>query len=288
MRKITEIFAEKERTYSFEFFPPKTDKGMQSLYATAEALADKADFFNVTYGAGGSSSKATFEIAVELQKRFGRPVVHHFTCVQHTYSQIARALDEFKRSDIRNILAMRGDPPLEEPNYRPGPEEPKFGYELVKLIRQHDGFFAVGVAGFPEGHPQTPTKELDSRYLRIKQDAGADFVITQLFFDNTLYYEFRDRVRAEGVTLRLLPGILAITDYRRLVEFCQRCGATVPQFVVDAFEPLAGDPEATRKKGIDFAIRQCQDLLDNGSPGLHLYCLNKTEPATTIYNAVSR
>lgn len=289
VRKITDIFAEKSKTYSFEFFPPKTDKGRETMYNTAtELMKLNPDYFTVTYGAGGSTSKATMEIVAEMQKRFDIPVMHHFTCVKHTISALRHAIGEMKRAGICNILALKGDPPANEPNYKPGPEEPRFGYELIKLIREQGDHFAIGVAGFPEGHINTPTKELDSKYLKIKQDAGADFVVTQLFFDNTIYYEFVDRVRKEGVTMRLLPGILTITDYAGLQKFCSTCGATIPQFIRDMFEPIANDPEATLKKGIEFAIKQCQDLLDHGSPGLHFFCLNKVEPTATVYKALKR
>ncbi len=286
MKTLTELFADKQRTISFEFFPPRTEKGTAKLYDTAAVLADKADFFNVTYGAGGSSSKATFDIVVELQKRFALPVMHHFTCVQHTYDDIRKALEQFKAADISNILALLGDPPEGVEDYKPGPDEPHFAYELIKMIREHGDSFCIGAPGFPEGHPLTPTKKLDSEYLKIKQDAGAEVVFTQLFFDNDIYYEFRDRVRAEGVTMRLLPGMLTITNYPKLVEFCDRCGATIPQSVTDIFEPLADDPEATYKRGVEFAVEQCQDLLDNDAPGLHLYCLNKIEPVMSVYNAL--
>ncbi len=286
MKKLTELFKDKQRTISFEFFPPKTEKGIAKLYEAAEELAKVADFFNVTYGAGGSSSKATFEIVVELQKRFALPVVHHFTCVQHTYDDIRKALEEFKAADITNILALLGDPPAGDENYKPGPDEPHFAYELIKMIREHGDFFCAGAPGFPEGHPDTPTKKLDSEYLKIKQDAGAEVVFTQLFFDNDIYYEFRDRVQAEGVTMRLLPGMLTITNYPKLIDFCNTCGATIPDSIKDAFEPIADDLEETRKKGIELAVKQCQDLWDNGADGLHFYCLNKTEPVMTVYNAL--
>ena len=286
MKKLTELFAGKDRTISFEFFPPRTEKGIGKLYETAAVLAEVADFFNVTYGAGGTSRDTTLQVVLELQKRFTLPVVHHLTCVRNTFDDIRRDLKAFKEAGVRNILAMRGDPPADEPNYTPGPDEPRYGYELVKLAREYGDFFAVGVPGFPEGHPQTPTKELDSKYLRVKQDAGADFVFTQLFFDNSLYYEFRDRVRSAGVTMRLIPGLLTITDYPKLVEFCGRCGATVPQSITDAFKPILDDPQASYEKGVELAIKQCQDLLDNGAPGLHLYCLNKIEPVMTVYNSL--
>lgn len=288
MKKVTEIFKEKEKTYSFEFFPPKTEEGRAHLYEVARALSDLgADFFTVTYGAAGSTSKATLEIVKELDARLGKPVIHHYTCVKHTYDDLRIALDELKRAGIRNILAMRGDPPRDEPNYKPMHNEPRFGYELVKLIRQHYGdWFVVGVPGFPEGHILTPTRELDSRYLKIKQDAGAEFVITQLFFDNNLYTEFVERVRKEGVTIRIIPGVLPITDYKKMTQFCDLCGATIPPSISDIFEPLQDNPGETYKRGLGIVTKQCIDLLERGAPGLHFFCLNKTEPVSTIYKSL--
>ncbi len=288
MIKVTEIFESKARTFSFEFFPPKTDKGRDKLFQTAEALAPMADFFSVTYGAGGSTSTSTLEIATELQKRFNRPVVHHYTCIKHSRGFISRALEEMRRCNIRNILAMRGDPPKDEPSYNQGPDEPKFGYELVEQIRyEHGDWFATGVPGFPEKHIQTPTKALDSRYLKIKQDVGAEFVITQLFFDNRNYYEFVERVKQVGVSMRLIPGILPITDYPKLVDFCNTCGANISQSIRDTFESIADETDATYKKGLEVVTAQCQDLLDNGAPGLHFFCLNKVEPVASIFNALT-
>ena len=289
MKKVTDIFEHKDRTFSFEFFPPKTDAGCGRLHEAADALAELgADFFSVTYGAGGSTSKSTLEIVRELQRRLSLPGVHHYTCVRHDYDDIRRALEEMRRAGVRNILAMRGDPPRERPNYRPGPNELRFGYQLVELIhQQHDGWFSVGVPAFPEGHVLTPTKDMDSKYVRVKQDAGAEFIITQLFFDNAVYREFRERIAGEGVTLRAIPGILPITDYRKLVEFCDVCGATVPPSLRDIFEPIQDDPAETARRGLEIVTRQCQDLLDTcGAPGLHFFCLNKTEPVSTIVKSL--
>ena len=242
----------------------------------------------MTYGAGGSTSKATLEIVRELQRRFGLPVVHHYTCVQHSHEDIREALDEMRRSGVRNILAMRGDPPRDAPNYRPGHDEPKFGCELVEMIHHlHCDWFTVGVPGFPEGHLLAPTKRLDSEYLKIKQDAGAEFVITQMFFDNDLYSEFVDRVRSQGVTMRLIPGIMPIKDYPKLAEFCDMCGATIPPSIRDIFEPIRDKPDETYKRGLELVTRQCRDLLEHrGAPGLHFFCLNQIEPAVSIYRAV--
>lgn len=287
MKKITDLFATKEKTISMEFFPPRTDKGRENLFKAATALSEISDFFSVTYGAGGSSSKSTFDIVLELQKTLDLPVMHHLTCVRQDWDTVRAKLAEFREAGIHNILALRGDPPQDEPDYAPGLNEPKYGYELVQAIREYGDYFTICVPGFPEGHPLSETLELDSKYLKVKQDAGADFVITQLFFDNDVYYRFRERVQSIGVTMRLIPGILTITNYKSLLDFCDRCGTSVPGFVAEIFEPLADDPEATYKRGVEFAIQQCQELLDNGAPGLHMYCLNKTEPVTTVYNALS-
>ncbi|MFP4052389.1 MAG: methylenetetrahydrofolate reductase [Phycisphaerae bacterium] len=283
-RKITEIFAEKDRTFSFEFYPPKTDKGMSNLLNAAEELADLgADYFSVTYGAGGAGSKATLNVVRELLERFDVPVMHHLTCVKHTFETIRRELQEMKEAGVRNIMALRGDPPADDPDFEPGHNQPEYSYELVNIIREWGDWFAIGVAGFPEGHPLSPTLPLDSRYLKIKENHGADFCATQLFFENKTYFQFARRVRDAGVTMRLIPGILPITNYVRLLEFCMDCGASVPRSVRSEFGPLKDDREATREKGIEFAIRQCQELLDGGAPGIHFYCLNKTEPVRSIF-----
>jgi len=287
MRKITEIFAQRRRTLSFELFPPKTERGRQALFAAAEALAElRPDFFSVTYGAGGSTASGTLDIAVELQRRFGLPVLHHYTCIRHTRAAIRRALQVMASSDIRNILAMRGDPPRDQPEYTPGPDEPRLGRELIQIIREFGDLFAVGVPGFPEKHVNAPTKELDSLYLKIKQDDGAEFVITQFFFDNEDYFGYVRRVRDVGVTMPILPGILPITDYDKLVSFCRTCGATLSRSIRRALEPIRRDGQEVYARGIELLTRQCRDLLDRGAPGLHFFCLNRAEPVLTIVNGL--
>jgi methylenetetrahydrofolate reductase (NADPH) len=285
--KITDIFETRPRTLSFEFFPPKTDKGRINLFAAAEKLMELGpDFFSVTYGAGGSTSKSTLDIVKELQARHNIPVMHHFTCTKHSRMEIRKQLNEMMASGIRNILALRGDPPADEVTYEPGPDEPRYAFELIRIIRERAGWFSIGAAAFPEGHPQTANKELDSFYTRVKQDAGAEFAITQVFFENELYGEFVDRTRAAGVTIRLIPGILPITNYPRLLNFCETCGATVSPRITEIFAPLADDLDATYEKGLQVVTAQCRDLLARGAPGLHFYCLNKPEPVTTIHKAL--
>ena len=282
MRKIIDLLRTK-RTLSFEFFPPKTDEGRAKLYEAAEKFAALgADFFSVTYGAGGSTSKATLEILTELYRRTHLPVMHHFTCVGHGRKAIAEAMAAMRAADVCNVLAMRGDLPVDQSLYAPLGDEPRFGYELVELLREEDDFFCVGVPGFPEGHVHTPTRQLDSQYLKIKQDAGAEFVITQLFFNNAEFDDYIVRTAHAGVTMPIVPGILPITDFDKLVKFCDICGAALTPAIVKTFAPLAGNAQATLEMGIDVVTRQCQELLDRGCRGLHFFCLNKYEPVATI------
>ncbi len=288
MKKLTDIFQSRERTFSFEIFPPKTGKGEVSL---GEALKELAllpfDFVSVTYGAGGSSRGSTIRWVRQVQEQYTIPVVHHFTCVIHTRNDVRAALDSFKASGVSNILALRGDPPKESPGWTPGADNFQYASDLVRFIRdQYGDFFSIGVAGFPEGHPLAKNRECDADILRKKIDAGGEFVMTQLFFDNALYFDYVKRLRARGVTARVIPGVLPITSYEGVVNFCKGCGASVPQRVHDIFGPIAEDKEKTLQAGIHFAVEQCRDLLAGGAPGIHFYTLNRAEPVRTILEAL--
>lgn len=284
MEKINEIFNNKNKTYSFELFPPKTDKGFANLLATIEQLAAlKPDFISCTYGAGGGNRGKTLDVVEHIQKKHGIIGLAHLTCVLHTKEEIKSILEDIKSRDIRNILALRGDPPLDDPDWQPGEENFKYSSELCAFVREHfDDHFSIGVAGFPEGHVLCPDKNLDAQYLKTKIDNGADFVITQLFFDNQEYFDYVSRLRDLGVSARVIPGILPVTKYQSLVKFCGLCGTTVTDEIKAIFEPIQEDKEATLAAGIEFAVRQCRELLDGGAPGLHFYCLNKVSPTDRI------
>jgi len=287
IKKISQILKEKERTYSFEFFPPKTEKGRQKLPEVARIFKQMgADWFSVTYGAGGSTREATMEIVDELQEKFDIPVMHHFTCVGHSQEELKKILEKMKKNNIRNILALRGDAPEGEEFWTPAPDGLEYCYQLIELIKEHGDFFSIGVAGFPEGHIHCPDKDTDTKYLKIKIDKGGEFVITQLFFDNKDYFEYVERARKAGVRVKILPGVLTITNYKTLLKFCGTCGATIPQKIHDIFKPLEGDDEAVYKAGVDFAAEQCRELLKGGAPGLHFYSLNKVEPTREVLNKV--
>ena len=290
IRKISDILKEKERTYSLEFFPPKTQKGKEKLLETANILTSlRPDWFAVTYGAGGSTRELTMDIADELQKSLEVPVMHHLTCGGHSREELKTIIEEMKRKDIRNILALRGDPPEGMARWEPLPDGLDYAWQLCELIRSNYGnFFSIGVAGFPEGHIDCPDKETDSKYLKIKIDAGAEFVMTQLFFDNKDYFEYIERLGKIGANVRIIPGILPVTNYEALLKFCDRCGATIAPQVHNIFKPLVGDDESTYKTGIEFAIKQCNELLKGGAPGLHFFTLNKPDPTREILNQINR
>ena len=290
MKKITEIFTQKDRTFSFELFPTKTEQGYQNLLTTIAQLAElKPDFISCTYGAGGGSREKTLDIVQHIQERHGIPSVAHLTCVCHSKDDIRQILINAKSRGVCNILALRGDPPKDQPEWKPGPDNFQYSSELCAFIRQNfGGHFAVGVAGFPEGHLLCRDREQDARYLKIKIDNGGELVITQLFFNNQDYFDYVKRLRRLGVQARVLPGILPITNYANLLKFCGNCGCTVTEEVKKIFEPIQDDADKTLAAGIAFTIRQCRDLLAGGAPGLHFYALNKYHPVSEIYQAVKK
>lgn len=290
MEKISEVFKRKERTYSFELFPPKTAQGFTTLRKTIGQLAAlKPDFISCTYGAGGGNRGRTLDVVQHIQDAHRVIGLAHLTCVLHTKDEIRDIVEEIKSRGIQNVLALRGDPPRDNPGWQPDEKNFKYSSELCAFIRKHfGGYFSIGVAGFPEGHILCPDKDLDARYLKTKIDNGADFVITQLFFDNTEYFDYVKRLRDLGVAARVIPGILPITNYPGLVKFCGLCGATVTDEVKKIFEPIRNDKDATLEEGIRFAVRQCRELLDGGAPGLHFYCLNKADPTAAILAQIKR
>lgn len=286
MKKITEIFETKKTTFSFEVFPATTPEAYTRLLKALESLSQlKPDFISCTYGAGGGNRDKTLDVVDYIQKTYQIPAMAHLTCVSSTRADITTIFGEFERRGIKNILALRGDPPKDTPEALLG--DFQYSSDLVSFIR--DRFkhtVSIGVAGFPEKHVLSPNKDADAFFLKKKIDAGADFVITQLFFDNKDYFDYVKRLRGLGVQSRIIPGILPVTDYAALKRFCERCGAGIPQAVHELFSPISGDPQKTLAAGIDFAIRQCRELLDAGAPGIHFYALNKPHPVDVIMKAV--
>lgn len=287
MKKITDIFGGKRGTFSFEVFPASTPEAHERLLKTVEALkALEPDFISCTYGAGGGNREKTLDVVEHIQKAHGIPAMAHLTCVGHSRGEIEAIFGEFERRGILNVLALRGDPPKDAAGTVRG--DFQYSSELVAFIRSRFGDkVSIGVAGFPEKHPLSPDADADALFLKRKIDAGADFVITQLFFDNRVYFEYVERLRKIGMSSRVIPGILPITDYGALKRFCERCGAGIPEEVKTIFEPIAGDPVKTAAAGIEFAVKQCKELIAGGAPGIHFYVLNKPHPVDVIVKALT-
>jgi len=288
MQFIRDIYAEKmaasQPVISFEFFPPKTDEGERALLEKhiPALLAAHPDFCSVTYGAGGGTRDKTLRIVDRVQREHGLPALAHLTCVNHTRAEVRDLLGAIRALDCRNILALRGDPPGGG-EFQPPPGGFTFSAELVAFIREH-GDFSVGVAGFPEGHMACRDgKHADWGHLRDKVAAGADFVVTQLFFDNADYFEFRDHLAGKlGVTVPLVPGVIAILSATGITKFTQLCGAKIPPALRAKLDALGDDDEAAMEFGIEYATRQCEELLRAGAPGLHFYTLNKAAATVQV------
>jgi methylenetetrahydrofolate reductase (NADPH) len=288
MRFIRDIYAEKmaakRPVISLEFFPPKTDEGDRALLEKQipALLAARPDFCSVTYGAGGGTREKTLRIVDRVQRQHGLPALAHLTCVNHTRAEVGELLGKIRALGCQNILALRGDPPGGG-EFAPTPGGFEFSAELVAFIRA-SGDFSVGVAGFPEGHVACRGgKHADWQHLRTKVAAGADFVMTQLFFDNADYFEFRDHVAGKlGVTVPLVPGIIAILSAAQITKFTQLCGAKIPPALQTRLDALADDDEAAMQFGIEYATRQCEELLRAGVPGLHFYTLNKAAATVQV------
>lgn len=288
MQFIRDIYAAKRSArrpvVSFEFFPPKTDEGERALLEKhIPALKDaKPDFCSVTYGAGGSTRDKTLKMVDTIQREHQLTALAHLTCVNHTRDEVRALLDRIRALGCRNILALRGDPPGGG-EFQKTPGGFEFASELVAFIRKQNDF-SIGVAGFPEGHVANKNgKHDDWRHLKEKVDAGADFVLTQLFFDNADYFAFRDFVAGKlGVSVPLVPGIVPILSAAQITKFTQMCGAKIPPPLRARLDELGGNDEATVEFGIEYATKQCEDLLQAGAPGLHFYTLNKSRSTMQV------
>ncbi|MSO29942.1 MAG: methylenetetrahydrofolate reductase [NAD(P)H] [Acidobacteria bacterium] len=288
MRFIRDIFANARGAMrpviSFEFFPTKTPEGERTLLEkTIPALAElKPDFCSVTYGAGGSTREKTLRIVDRIQREQHLTTMAHMTCVNATRDDTDWVLSQARSLGIKNILALRGDPPGGIGDFVQTEGGFEFSYELVRFIKETGGF-SIGVAGFPEGHIACRDgKHADWAHLRHKIDHGADFVITQLFFSNKDYFEFRDHLTALGVRVPLVPGIIPITNASQIKRFVALCGADLPAALVSELDKRGDDEEAVTQFGIDYATRQCEELLREGVPGLHFYTLNKRRSTSAI------
>jgi methylenetetrahydrofolate reductase (NADPH) len=281
--KIIDILSRSTRPiFSFEFFPPKTEEGRTELFEALKKVKTlNPGYISVTYGAGGGTRDKTIEIVEQAKNILGLESMAHLTCVGHSKEEIKKILDELETSGIENVVALRGDPPKGETSFKPNPGGFKYASELTEFIRASYSF-CIAVAGYPEGHVESPNKETDWDYLSQKVKAGADFIITQLFFDNYHYFAFENRLREKGVTVPIIPGIMPITNYHQIVRFTQMCGAKIPEKIIRDLQPIQNDLVEVQRYGIEYATSQCKELIAHGVPGIHFYTLNKSHASQEI------
>jgi len=269
---------------SFEFFPPKTDVGFWDLYRTIESLKPLAPtYVSVTYGAGGSTRTKTVDLVQRIQRDVGMEVMAHLTCVDADRAELAAVLDQLKMGGIENVLALRGDPQQKGGSFEPDPEGFRYANELIEFIRARGDTFCIGAACYPEVHPEALSESTDLDSLKRKVDAGADFLITQLFFDNDDYLRFRDKAQAAGITVPIIAGIMPILSVKQVKRFTQMCGARIPPVLLHRIEAVEDDAEAVRHIGMYHSTQQCLALLDHDVAGIHFYTLNRSTATRAIY-----
>ena len=284
--RISDILRTDRRAVSFEFFPPRDDAGFATLFATIEALKElDPSYVSVTYGAGGSTRRKTVELVKRIKHEIGIESMAHLTCVGANRDEIGSVLDDLAAAGLDNVLPLRGDPPKGESDFVPTPGGFRYANELVAFIRERHSF-CLGGACYPEKHPEAPSAEADLDNLKRKVDAGVDFLITQLFFDNDDYLRFRERAVAAGVRVPILAGIMPILNVKQIKRFTRMCGASLPNALRQKIEAVEDDGEAVRQIGIYHATRQCEDLLREGVPGIHFYTLNRSTATRAIYQSI--
>lgn len=282
--KICDYLKGGKFSLSFEFFPPKDEKGKEQLFSTIDRLIKyKPNFVSVTYGAGGSTRDRTVNTVKEIKERYDLTVMPHLTCVAHDKEEILELLNTYKGMGIENILALRGDQPK---------DNPKKGFcnyavDLVRLIKENfDNHFCIGVACYPEGHQEAKSLEEDIEHLKEKVEAGAGFAITQMFFDNRYFFQFKELLTKKGVDVPILIGVMPITNFKQIKKFADMCGATIPLELAKKLSEVQDKPEEVFKIGVEYAIKQCEELLDYGVDGFHIYTLNRPEAAEQIIEAL--
>jgi methylenetetrahydrofolate reductase (NADPH) len=286
---VRDVFDAHRTTFSFEFFPPKTPEGFEDLFCTIAQLQELApSFVSVTYGAGGGTRQRTHDLIVRIHKETNLTAVSHLTCVCHSEEELAAILDRYAESGIENVLALSGDLPRDRPDHDRGQDAFRYAADLVRFLRSRTKLpdprgFGIGVAGFPEGHPTTPNRLREMDHLKAKVDAGADYVCTQMFFDNHDFYDFRERCELAGIKVPLIAGIMPINSRKGLETMAQlSLGTHYPAKLLRAVGRCEDD-EAVARVGTHWATEQCRDLLDNGVRGIHFYTLNRSDATRQIY-----
>jgi methylenetetrahydrofolate reductase (NADPH) len=280
--RIVEKLGGSSPAISFEFFPPKDQEGVDRLFATVAELSPFAPaYVSVTYGAGGSTRQLTVDLVGRIQREVGIEAMAHLTCVGATRAELAGVLDQLEQNGVQNVIALRGDPPKGSTTFVT--PEGGFGHasELADFVKQR-GRFCVAGACYPEKHPEAASLEADMANLKRKVDAGAEFLITQLFFDNADYFAFVERARSIGITVPIIAGIMPVTNVSQIKRFTAMCGAGMPDALLQKLEPAAADADAVGEIGVQHAVEQCRELLAKGAPGVHFYTLNRSRATVEI------
>jgi methylenetetrahydrofolate reductase (NADPH) len=284
--RIDQILGGREPIFSIEFYPPKTPEKVDELFETVAALKPLGpDYVSVTYGAGGATRDGTVEIATRIKQEYDLEAMAHLSCVGETREGLVEILDRFQDAGIENVLALRGDPPRGQAGFQAPEGGLSSAADLAGFISERYDF-TLGGACFPEVHPDAPNIEADLAYLKTKVEAGASFLITQLFFDNRLYFEFVDAARAAGIDVPIIPGVIPIATFGQVARICDLCQASIPAELSRAMEALGGDPEAEALLGVAYAARQCDELLAGGAPGIHFYALNRAPGTRAVLSAL--
>ena len=284
--KISEKLRLSAPIFSFEFFPPKDSKGFASLFETIARLkVSDPGFVSVTYGAGGSTRSKTVDLVGNIKNFIGLESMAHLTCVGHDQQEIRSVLESLQSRNIDNILALRGDPPQGEEKFLKTEGGFEYGNELVAFIKKNFSF-CVGAACYPEGHVECKDLDKDIENLKRKVDSGADFLVTQLFFDNKHYFDFMDRAAKANINIPVIPGIMPVLNLKQIKRFTKMCGATLSPGLINKFSGIEDDSEKVRQIGIAHAIEQCRELLENKAPGIHFYTLNRSKATLTILGAL--
>lgn len=282
--KIDKIIKESEKSISFEFFPPKTEQGEITLFETIDKLSVfNPSYISVTYGAGGTTKDKTISIIERITKNTNLTVMPHLTCVGATRDETAEIVEHYKSIGIENILALRGDPPMGVTEFPFVEDGFDYAKDLIEFVETYKSF-CISSAAYPEKHKESPNTEFDMIYTYQKVEAGANFLITQMFFENKFFYGFLDRADMMGIKVPTIPGIMIITDLKKIRQLAQMCATSIPQRLSELIDKYSDNPEDGRKAGIEYTTEQCRDLIKHGVKYLHFYTLNRWEAVTEIIN----
>lgn len=284
--KISELFVKNKKTFSFEFYPPKNYTSTFELGINiGQLLKLSPSFVSVTYGAGGSTQDLSFELIDYIQNKIGLTTMAHYTCVNASRDKVTKDLLFLKSKKIQNLMLLRGDPPEGSTKFENKKGDFQHASDLIEFAANMGGF-TIGCAGYPEKHPESPSIEEDIKWLKYKINKGAEFIVTQMFFDNRYYFDYVAKARDAGITERIIPGIIPIINFKQIRKLSELSGSTIPEWIIDKMKSYEDNPSKIYQTGVDIAIEQCVNLLKKGAPGLHFYTLNKSRATVDIYSSL--